>query len=224
MDLLGHDLLNNNQAVMSYLELLLASPSIDQAVRRYAEKAMSHIKTSTLLTENVKRLIATRNAEPESFGPIDIAEAVQRSAASVQRFFPGRSVRVTLSPDIKAYVLGESIAEDLVMNVLVSAIRLDRSESPILKATLAEAVYKDKRCWRLRIENPNAELPPFLRREDVEAVYDQDISVVVKTTGLLFAKMIAVNLGGNFEIEPLDQKQPKGGAAFIVTLRKVDKV
>ena len=225
MDLLGHDLLNNNQAVMSYLELLLASPSIDSAARRYAEKAISHVKTSTLLTENTKRLMATRNAEPEAFRPVDICEAVQRAASSVQRFFPGKNIKFSLTPDdIKANVLGNSFAVDLIMNVLVSAIRLDRSETSELVATLAEVTYKEKKCWRLRIEDTNSELPPFLRRDEIEAVYDQDISLAVKTTGLLFAKMIAVNLGGNFEIERLGGRQGKEGAAFIVTLRKVEKV
>ena len=69
MDILGHDVLNNNQAVMSYLELIIATPGIDRKVKEFAEKAVSHVRTSTILVDNVKRLVASRALDPEKLKP-----------------------------------------------------------------------------------------------------------------------------------------------------------
>ena len=53
MDLVGHDILNSNQAALGYIELMLANPGCDSALRAYAEKAFSHVRRSTMLVENV---------------------------------------------------------------------------------------------------------------------------------------------------------------------------
>ncbi len=223
MDLLGHDLLNSNQAVLGYLELILSTSGTDKAVRKYAEKAVSHVRTSTLLIENVRRLLVTRAADPNSFKPADLMAAILLSERELRRQFPDRNIRLSISPRVdEAYVLGDSAAENLILNLMVSIVRLDQNEEINLKIRLQEVDHGGRMCWSITVEDPNATLPPAMRNKSIDAVYQQDSSTAVKMAGLLFAKMIAVGLGGDFDAHQLGETEDEG-SAFIVILRKAGK-
>lgn len=224
MDLLGHDVLNNNQAVMSYLELILATPGVDKKVREFAEKAVSHVRTSTILVDNVKRLIATRGLDSEKLKSMDLVKSIELAESELKRHFPAKRIKIDKTGLPKsALVRGNSYASDLVLNVFITSVRLNQGDEIVLRVTLTEEKSKDVPVWTMRIEDKNAQLPPFLDGEGVAATYSQDVSTAVKTTGVLFAKMIAVNLGGDFEAHSLQHDPKKKGAMFTVILRKVEK-
>lgn len=224
MDLLSHDILNNNQAVLGYLELVLASPNADKTVRKYAEKAFSHVRTSTILVENVKRLMATRVADPESLRPLDLRKTLDRSEKELARFFPDKSITVKLTrvPE-KVLVVGNSAAEDLVMNMLVNAVRLDPGEAVELTVKVVETEFRGRDCWKMTVEDKAANLPPSLKDKDIKNVYLMDSSVAVKLSGLLFAKMISEMLGGDFDAYELPGNGAQLGAGFSMILRRAGR-
>jgi hypothetical protein len=106
------------------------------------------------------------------------------------------------------------------MNAMANIVKLDQSDEVELSMKLKEVEYKGKMCWRISLEDSNAQLPPALKGKDVESIYLQDSSTAVKLSGLLFAKMICENLGGDFDVRELPGKGQKKGAAFVMTLRK----
>lgn len=221
MDLLGHDILNNNQAVLGYLELVLAAPGTDRTSKKFAEKAVSHVRTSTILIENIKRLLATRATDPDSFKSIALQSSVSLSERDLIKFFPDKKLKIRVAPGVeRAFVIGNSAAQDLIMNSMVNMVRLDPNYEVNLSIELKEVQLKGKMCWKISLEDPNAELPPALRGRDVESIYLQDSSTAVRLSGVLFAKMIAQRLGGDFEAQELQAKGQKKGAAFVITLRK----
>ena len=221
MDLLGHDILNNNQAVLGYLELVLAAPGTDKTSKKFAEKAVSHVRTSTILIENIKRLLATRATDPDSFKSIALQSSVSLSERDLIKFFPDKKLKIRVAPGVeRAFVIGNSAAQDLIMNSMVNMVRLDPNYEVNLSIELKEVQLKGKMCWKISLEDPNAELPPALRGRDVESIYLQDSSTAVRLSGVLFAKMIAQRLGGDFEAQELQAKGQKKGAAFVITLRK----
>ena len=224
MDLLGHDILNNNQAVLGYLELLMATPGTDKKTREFAEKAISHVRTSTVLIDNVKRLIATREIDADKMKPIDLIRAIERAESELRRFFPSKTIRFEKASKPKvAFVHGNNHAADLILNVFLTAIRLNPSDDIAIGISFAEEKFEGKKAWVMRAEDKNSQLPPFLDGEGVKATYSQDISTAVRSTGVLFAKMIAGNLGGDFEAHSIHHDPRKRGAVFTVTLRKAEK-
>lgn len=224
MDLLAHDILNNGQAVLGYLELILANPATDKTVRRYAEKAVAHTRAVTLSVENVKRLLAVRAADPESFKPIDLIASLANAQRELERFFPARKVEVRLASEIKeAVAVGDSAAQGLILNVLASMVRLDPDETVEITVKLREGECNGERCWNMRIEDSEAVLPPVMRGKGVDSLYTEDSSTAVKMAGMMFADMITHGLGGNFHAEELRTKGDKRGVAFTITLRKVDR-
>ena len=224
MDLLGHDVLNNNQAVMSYLELILATPGVDKKVKEFAEKAVSHVRTSTILIDNVKRLIATRDLEPEKLKTLDLVKSIERAESELKRHFPAKRIHIEkVGIPKSALVYGNNYAADLVLNVLITAVRLNGRDDITLGVRVSEERFKEKPVWAMIVEDKDSRLPPFLDGEGVSATYSQDISTAVRTTGMLFAKMIAANLGGDFEVHSLQHDPKSRGARFTVILRKVEK-
>lgn len=224
MDLLGHDVLNSNQAVLSYLELIASNPAADKKIRMFAEKAITHVRTSTFLVENVKRLISAKTVDIQSLKPIDLVKTIERAEPELARFYPGKKIRIELvSKPLEAFASGDTYAADLILNVFVTAMRLDPDDEVHIRLEIKEDKYKGRPAWVIRLEDKNARLPPFLDGEGVSATYSQDISTAVKTTGMLFAKMVARSLDGDFEAHALSHEAKNVGAVFTIVLRKADR-
>lgn len=219
MDLLSHDVLNNNQAVLGYLELILASSVIDKKTRKYAEKAVSHIRTSTILVDNVKRLMVTRDLSPSELKPTDLLAAMNGAEREVVRMFPDRKIGVKIPAGPKqVLVIGDGAAGDLVLNMLVSMVRLDSSNSVTLELKMSETVSRGRKYWQVTLADPTAEMPKIAKDRSIEEAYDEDSSIAVKMVGILYCRMMADMLGGGFEVRELNPKSESKGALFVATL------
>lgn len=224
MDLLGHDLLNSNQAVLSYLELILSNPGADKKTVTMAEKAIAHVRTATILIENVKRIMGTRIVDFHELKAVDLTSAIEKAEADLARFYPDRRIQIDRETwPSTAMVYGSSFVTDLVLNVLVTASRLNPGDDVRMKVALVEDKQNDHSVWVVRVQDEDCQLPPFLDGEGVSATYAQDISLAAKTSGLLSAKMIAANLGGDFEAHAISHEPKRKGAVFTITLRKADQ-
>ncbi|MCU0852690.1 MAG: hypothetical protein MUC90_05490 [Thermoplasmata archaeon] len=224
MDLVGHDVLNNNQAVLGYLELMLANPDLDRATREYALKAITNVRISTALVENIKRALGTRGLDPGTLRPINLLKALLQAERDLKQFFPARKISVTVAPKVdEAYAVGDAVAQELLLHAMVNLARLDREEKVVMKVTMKEQQCKGRTCWFVTIEDANAELPASVLDKDIEDVYTQDISTSAKLTGMLFARMIASRLGGEFNVKAIRGPEGKTGAAFTLALRKANK-
>ncbi len=223
MDLLGHDIVNNNQAVLGYLELILADPRFEKQVKKYAERAVPHIRTSTLLVESVKKVLATRDMDPSSLKPVDLMEAVSRIPQDIERFFPDRTVKVNVDAKVeKAWVMGSPVVNDLLHNAIVDMVKMDPGRSVNMTIKFTEHESEGHLCWNLRIVNQNATLPPIMRDREIGTVHSEDSSTAVRIVGMLFAKMIAKGLGGDFQADELRPSGETRGVVFTITLRKAD--
>ena len=221
MDLLSHDVLNNNQAVLSYLELVLANPDLDAKARDYSEKAISHVRTSTVLVEHAKNLMAARTADPNSFRPIDLMRSVMLAIKEVPRFFPTKKIRVrVVQGPTDAYVLGDALADDLVLNAFIDMIRTDPGDEVAIDVRIMKSEQGSKMCWSLVLSDPNAVLRPGMKSENLSALLSQDNTKMVKMTGFLFASIASHLLGGEFVAKELGTGQ---GSEFVLTLVKAGK-
>ena len=221
MDLVGHDILNNNQAVLTYLELILQSPHIDKEVKKFAERASSHARASNLLVEDIKTIVSARRIQVKTLRTVDLISAVEKAEKEALMLFPSRKMRFENSFAVSsAPVAGEGIIETLMMNIIVDAIRQDQAEDPTISVKVQAAEPPDEDMWMVRVEVRNASLPAFVRTGGIDAVYSQDSSKAVKVVGILFATMAAQSLGATFEVHDLAQKVEKRGVAFILRFKK----
>lgn len=224
IDLLGHDILNSNQAVLGYLELISSNPAVDKKSKAFAEKAISHTRASTILIENIKRIVASRNMDFKDLKPINLLDAIETARQEFDRVYPGKKIRLELADRPKdAVVIGNSHAVDLLLNVFVIAAKLNPDENIRMVLSFTEEKVRGKPGWVLRIRDEDAQLPPFLDGRGVTATYAQDVSRAVKASGMLFAKMTAENLGGDFEAHAIHHEPKTKGAIFTIALRKAER-
>jgi signal transduction histidine kinase len=221
MDLLGHDMLNNNQAVLSYLELILSNRDLDPKVRKYAEKAASQIRASAVLIETIKRAVGVMKGGLSTQGPLDLGMALKRTGDDLARLFPDRQLTIRM-PEATGTMLvsGNGVVEDILLNMMVNMVQLDPGNRIDIKISADECRHEGVPCFRIRIEDTGAQIPPSLAKDIGTGLDPEDRSKAVKMTGLLFAHMMAEAIKAQIEVEDLSAKGMKEGGAFTIVLRR----
>lgn len=219
MDLVSHDMVNDNQAVLSYLELILATPGLDKRTVEYARKAISHVRSSTLRIDNVRTIASARKANTAKLGVADLWVALKESVDELPQVFPSKTIKVVKSPGSgTAPVVGGSIVKELLLTVMESVVKLDPGTNVTVNVSVLEDPDYGKQGWTVTIEDPNVKLPPVVENSDIDTVHTKDSSLASKVSGILFAKMAAGALGGDFNIESDDARGK--GASFVLKLRR----
>jgi len=221
MDLVSHDMLNDNQAVQSYLELILAIQGLDSRAADYARKAVSHVRSSTMRIENVKTIVTARKASAATLGRADLAEAVKEACDDLQHMFPSKAIKAKMStlPE-GATVTGGGLVKELLVTVMASVVKLDPEKDVQLRVEVAEEAGYGNRGWTVAIEDPHVKLPAMVKETDIDSVHTKDSSLASKVSGLLFAKMAADALGGDFDVQPSGDGDAARGAIFVLKLRR----
>ncbi len=221
MDLVSHDMLNDNQAVLSYLELILAIPGLDSKAADYARKAVSHVRSSTMRIENVKTIVTARKASVAALGSADLMVAIKESCEDLPRIFPSKIIRIE-SPTLsgKAMVVGGGLVRELLVTVMASIVKLDPEREARLKLKVAEDDAYGAHGWTVTIEDPNVKLPAMVKDTDMDLMHTKDSSLAAKVSGLLFAKMAAEALNGDFDIQQGGAGDASRGAVFVLKLRR----
>lgn len=217
IDLLGHDVLNSNQAVLSYLELIISSPGMDPRTKKYAQKAASHIRACAVLIDNVKRMTAARRGDLVTGGGLDLTKAMRVAADKVTQILPDRRVEFRFHPSHdETIVLGGGIVPDVLLNLLINIIQLDQGDDVILKVEVTPVREHGVACWRLAISDERLPLNQALAEGISGEGWTQDRSRIVKMTGLVFAKLMAENIGGSLT---LGQCSGGKGSTYVLMLK-----
>ena len=221
MDLLSHDIQNNNQAILSYLELIMSTPGTDSRTRRYAEKAASQLRTGAVLLENVRKTVDAIKASGRTMFSVDAISALAEAEAKLITLFPDRQISVnTVKFTEDPIVLGSEITRDLLLNVLVNVVQLDSGEKVSVTIRLENAERLGQSYLRIRIEDRAMMLPPILKGDLSETASTLDPSKTVKLAGLMFASLMTETLGGRLEADESVKGDSSAGSAIQIYLRR----
>ena len=178
MDLVSHDMLNDNQAILSYLELILATPGIDKKTAEYTRKAISHVRSSSLRIDNAKTIVGAGKWKEAELGPTDLWADLKEACDELLQVFPSKTIKVARPrDDFKALVVGEGIVKEILLTVMANAVKLDPESNVTLKVSVAEDTANGKRGWTVTIEDPNVKLPTVVEHTDIGAVHTKDSSL-----------------------------------------------
>jgi light-regulated signal transduction histidine kinase (bacteriophytochrome) len=222
MDLISHDVMNNNQAVLSYMDLILSSEDVSEKVKGYASKATTQIRASSMLIDNIRRFMALRDLDPDDIPVTGIKETVDKVAHEVSRFFEMGTVSIE-SPKLTdtARVRGAGSLEDLLGNVMMNMAQLGTDDRVVIQVDAYPVEEQSSRYWMLTMRSQEAHLPPGVAG-DVSSMTDKtDISKMARVSGLFFASKIAGAIGGRLEAGPIDPGTGKGCVCKMM-LRRAD--
>lgn len=220
MDLLSHDMLNKNQATLSYLELIQSRPEDDAKTRDFAERAASQIRASSMLLDGIKRFISSTRRKSMPTGPVDLADMLASVSEGVSELFTYRRVKVDTSwlpPG--ATVRGAQCVQDLFANLIVNLVQLDAHEDPRVEVGARQEERGGIPYWVVEVKAPTAAFPPGLDHSLFSKPKSVDVSKMTRVSGAVFAGSIARALGGRLEARALDPERNQG-CVFEVYLQE----
>lgn len=219
MDLLSHDVLNNNQAVLGYLDLIKSLPGADDKAKECADRGISQLRTASMLIDSTKRLLTAVRKCVGPQEPVNMCEVLDRSCENLTKLFPHKRVRVdTSGVDPEATVLGGIHLHDLFGNLLANIVHLDTREETDITVTSSSEIRDGDVYWTVRVAAPTVMLPPGVDRDILSGSRDSDTSKVVRVSGLVVAGRIATLLGGGLRCEVTGPGEA-GWCVFEATLK-----
>ncbi len=204
MDLVSHDILNINQAILSAIELMTESSGADEKAKRHVRRAEAQIRISTQIFESMKMLCLMRKAgEAPSSELVDLNEAVRKAVSDASDIFPDRRVRVDLEESgEKAVVAGGPLVRETLTNALMGMIRLDTSEQASMRVRVSGEDVHGAGHWVVLLSDENVTAPSTMEFETIGEVSEEARTRMGGMAGLIMARMMAEKLGGTFETEP----------------------
>lgn len=213
MDLLSHDILNKNQATLSYIELIHWQPGDEGRTKNLAELAASQVKASSMLLDCVRRFVkATRGGEMPA-SPVVLTEMFALVAGDISAMFPFKRVTVDtsgLAPDAK--VVGGQCVQDLFMNLTVNLVQLSPGGDVTLEVTGRRDDCGGAPRWRLTVTAKAAVMPQGVGESVFSRLDPADVSKMARVSGAAFAGSIARALGGALGYQAVD---PEGGSGCV---------
>lgn len=219
MDLLSHDMLNSNQATLSYLELIHSS-KVDRKTKEFAEKAASQVHTSSMLLDSIRRFVTSSRAGPLATTPVDLRAALAEIAGEIPDMFPHKRVTVDASGlEAGTKVLGAQCVSDLFMNLIANLVQLDPGEEVRVEVRRCDKGRGASDTVKVEVAAPAAMLPQGVGDDIFAHARARDLSKMSRVSGAVFAGSVARALGGSISSHAPGPKKERG-CVFEVTLRR----
>jgi light-regulated signal transduction histidine kinase (bacteriophytochrome) len=215
MDLLSHDILNLNQTVLTSIEFMTSSSTLDDRSKGHAERATSQIRISTQLVESINKLcLLQKEAELKTTKAV-LADEIAKATYAFNDILPHRGVRLSVESNAEAVVMdSKNLVSQSILNALINMVQLDPSESPEITIK-TERSETDGLTWRVRLEDSNLALSTDIDLDTIVSEHGESRSKTVRLAGILLSKMMVETLGGELEIDCCDEC----GGAFLMTYK-----
>jgi hypothetical protein len=138
IDLMSHDLLNSNQAVLSSLELMLTAGSIGEETRRYIVSAIEQVRTSSRLIDSVRKIARLEQMDPDEFETFSVEGTVRDSIEAAESRNPGKKMAIGLQNLAgPANVKATEVLIDVFVNLISSAAGLEAAGKPAVDVAIS---------------------------------------------------------------------------------------
>lgn len=222
MDLLSHDMLNNNQATLSYLELIHSSPGADPRIKELAEKATSQVRTSSVLLDGIRQLSSYCEGTPAQTTPVDLRGTLAQVTRDVSGLFPHKQVTIDttgLAPN--AEVHGGQYVHDIFGHVLMNIVQLDPEDHSKIDVSSVREKHNGSDVWKIEVVSRTATLPQGVDDSLFSGTVPMDVSKMARVSGAVFASSIARAIGGRIGYRVLDPEKNRG-CVFEISLKGGD--
>lgn len=204
LDLMAHDIQNFNQAIIGYLEMILASEGVDPKVERYAKGALRQVMQTAQLIAHLKKVSQIRRYAQQTLKRRNLKEVIQRSITDLESRADKNMVAITFEcPDSDCYVNASEDIEDLLGLLVGSLTRFALSDILHLKIALSGEVSNGSKYWTIDVSGNNLRIS----EPAVRCVMSQDFSgcqtIERPDLQLLVIRAIVETQEGSLEARPL---------------------
>jgi signal transduction histidine kinase len=198
IDVMGHDINNLNQVILSYLELLQESNRLDDEQNKYLEYAIAATRDSASIVKSMKAVRKIYAGKPEARN-IDLDDMIRECIRDVPR--PAdKKVNVTFAPPRGGRIVRALPELKLAFwNLISNSIKYSCAEVNIEVCT-GQAREKGRRCFVTAITDDSHGIPDDVKRTLLAKTAGAAI-LPGKGLGLYTAKALAEAFGGRAEVE-----------------------
>lgn len=219
LDGMTHDLLNYNQAVLGYLELVLSEKAIPEESLQFIQSAIQQVNACSQLIEDIRRIaLVGLFVDRSSLRSMGLREVVDESIEELELIFPQRGITVNVQDKIPgATITWTNILQDMLLSLLKNAVRSDKSEEVAIDMTIAGAEGPGG-ILEIIIDDRSSGIPG-----DLKSVKDTDASGTAKLRklrgfGLILVRKAAKHFGGELLLADRVEGDHTKGARIILRI------
>ena len=216
LDLMAHDLQNFNQAILGYLEMILATEGLDPKLERYAKGAFRQVMQTSQLIAHLKRVAQIRQFGAQQKTRRDLREALMRSVMNIESRPDKHNVAITFEcPEGSYPVMANDDLNDMLDLMVSSAARYSLSDLLHLRIEVSPESSEGVKYWTVEISGKSLRLSkPVIR-----CVMSQDYSgcqmIERPDLQLLVVRAIIETMGGKIELKTTDNGK---GDRFVIRI------
>lgn len=218
LDLMSHEVLNFNQAVLGYLELIQNDPEMSDEIKRYLVSAINQIRNSSQLIDDVKKIAHLGIMDESMFELFDLKKIVNEGIEELKFQNPGRKLRINFKDaDNRIMVKSTDALKDVVNHLLTNAVKYDSSDEVIIDVSIEHPPeapgYVD-----LNVEDRGTGVPDQMKKALTAEFESDEKTKVVRGMGLLLVRAAAKRFGGKLIISDRVPGNQTKGAKMTVRL------
>ncbi|MHA1577794.1 MAG: ATP-binding protein [Candidatus Thorarchaeota archaeon] len=211
-DLMGHDLNNMHQGIMSSLELLLVKENVSGYTEEMIKRALSQVQRSVELIGHVRRFSFLQNQAIE-FHDRDLYTDAVNAIEAVVESFPERKINVKLNFVSNQFsVKGDEFLFDVLYNLIHNSVKYDQNDP--VRIFLNASLSKDEKFVKLEIEDSGPGIPDDLKNTVLSKLEEQPANR--QGIGLTLVSQIVEKYKGKIQIEDKIQNEPGSGTRITV--------
>jgi K+-sensing histidine kinase KdpD len=216
LDIVSHDILNFNQAVLSYLEITLNDASTSEETRHYLVSAIEQIRNSSQLIDDLKKMARLEQVNSDAFDTLSLEEVVQGSIEDLGSMHPEMHIEVSVKNDAgHVNVKGTDVLGDVFLNLLANAVRQDQSEEPVIEVTITRPKAPSGMV-DVTVEDRGPRMPDQMKRALAGGKRADDAVRKQAGLGLLMVRGAAKRFGGHLIIgDRIRGDHTKGGKLTV---------
>jgi signal transduction histidine kinase len=221
LDLMSHDILNFNQAVLSYLEITLNDASTSEETRHYLLSAIDQIRNSSQLIDDVKKMARLEQVNSDAFDTLSLEGVIQGSIEDLRLMHPDMHIEVSVRNDAgHVNVKGTDVLGDVFLNLLANAVRQDQSEEPVIEVTITRPKAPSGMV-DVTVEDRGSGIPDQMKRALAGEKRADNVTRKHAGLGLLMVRAAAKRFGGHLIIGDRIRGDHTKGAKLTVRLPEV---
>ncbi len=216
LDLMAHDLQNFNQAILGYLEMILATEGLDPKLERYAKGGFRQVMQTSQLIAHLKRV-----AQIRQFGMLhrtrrDLREILQRSVMNIESRPDKHNVAITFEcPDGEYAILATDDLSDMLDLLISAAARYSLSDLLHLKVTISPEMIESVKFWTIEISGKSLRLSKPVIRCVMSQDYTGCQTIERPDLQLLVVRAIIETMDGKIELKTTENGK---GDRFVIRI------
>jgi PAS domain S-box-containing protein len=221
LDILSHDIINNNQGIISSSEILLLNPDLPDNLKKYVRNSISQARATSQLITNVKKLseLSKLDVKPEG---MDATTVIADSIERIHKMFPDKKIQFNFpDADSKVLIKGNRYMKDAVSNILINAVKSNRGEDVVVDILSEDS--KPDNFWKFEFKDNGPGVPDEVKTSIFSKIDDSTETVQGSRLGLRLVKKFVDGCGGKVWVEDKIKGEPDKGSNFILMLPKAKK-